>query len=188
MYKRQKITVTLLSGLSKSITVKVQSATVKTTKISGVSKKLTIQKGKKAKLAPVITPITSREKITYASSNKKVAVVSSKGVITAKASGKAKITVKSGSKKVTVTVTVPKATATRITGISQAVTLKRGKSKTLKPKLYPANSDSKITYSSSNRKVAVVNAKGKVTAKKKGTAIITVKAGKAKVKCRITVK
>ncbi len=185
---KTKITVTLASGLSKSITVKVQSSTVRTTKISGVSKKLTIQRGKKAKLAPALTPITSQEKVTYSSSNKKIATVNAKGVITAKASGKVKITVKSGSKKVTVTVTVPKITAKKITGIAQAVTLKRGKSKTLKPKLSPAGSADKIRYSSSNKAVASVSAKGKVTARKKGTAVITVKAGKAVAKCKITVK
>ena len=183
-----KVTVTLQSGLSKSVTVKVQSSTVKTTKISGISKKLTIQKGKKVQLAPVITPITSQEKITYVSSNKKVAAVSSKGVITAKAAGNAKITVKSGSKKVTVTVTVPKITATKITGISKAVTLKSGKTKTLKPNLYPAGSQDTVKYSSSNKAVAVVSSKGKITAKKKGTAVITVKAGKAVAKCKVTVK
>ena len=55
-----------------------------------------------------LTPITSQEKITFTSSNKKVVTVTSKGVIKAKKPGKAKITVKSGKKKVTVTVTVTK--------------------------------------------------------------------------------
>ncbi|WP_417183579.1 Ig-like domain-containing protein [Blautia sp.] len=46
----------------------------------------------------------------------------------------------------------------------------------------------KITFTSSNKKVATVTSKGKVTAKKKGTAVITVKSGKIKVKCKITVR
>ncbi|MDO4321906.1 MAG: Ig-like domain-containing protein [Lachnospiraceae bacterium] len=185
---KTKITITLQSGLTKSITVKVQSSAVRTTKISGVSKKMTIQKGKKAKLTPVITPITSKEKLTYSSSNKKVATVSAKGVITAKSSGKAKITVKSGGRKITVTVTVPKVTATKITGVSQSITLKRGKSKTLKPGLSPAGSEDTIKYTSSNRAVATVSSRGKITAKKRGTAVITLKAGKAVAKCEVTVK
>jgi uncharacterized protein YjdB len=46
------------------------------------------------------------EKITYSSSNKSIATVSSSGVITGKKKGKTTITVKSGTKKVVVTVTV----------------------------------------------------------------------------------
>ena len=47
-------------------------------------------------LKPVISPITSQEKVTYSSSNKKIATVSSSGVITGKKKGTAYITVKSG--------------------------------------------------------------------------------------------
>ena len=64
--------------------------------------------GKKLTLKPSRTPITSTQKFTYKSSNKKIATVSSKGVIKGKKTGKAKITVKSGKKKYTVTVTVTK--------------------------------------------------------------------------------
>lgn len=182
------VTVTLLSGLTKKIKVKVQSGTVATKKISGVPKKLKITKGKKATLSPTIKPITSQQKVTYSSSNKKVATVSSKGVIRAKSSGKAKITVKSGSKKVTVTVTVPKIAPKKITGVATAVTLKKGRTKTLKPKLSPAGSEATIKYSSSNKKVAAVSSKGVITAKKKGKTVITVKAGSVSVKCKVTVK
>lgn len=183
-----KITVTLSSGLKKSITVKVQKAPVKTTKISGLDKTVTLKIGAKKTLKPKLYPITSKEKITYTSSNKKVATVSSKGVITAKAAGTARITVKSGTKKIVVTVKVPKITATKITNIPAAVTIKVKKTKILKPKLYPAGSSSKITYSSSKKSVAVVSSSGKITAKKKGKTVITVKAGKAVMKCTVTVK
>ena len=94
------------------ISVNVQKKTVATTKLSGLPSKVTVEKGKKLTLTPVVTPITSQDKVTYKSSNKKVATVSSSGVITAKKSGTAKITVTSGKKKVTVKVTVPK-TATK---------------------------------------------------------------------------
>jgi uncharacterized protein YjdB len=103
-----KLTVELKSGLKKTITVSVQKGTVRTTNISGVQKKVTLKKGKKTTLTPVVVPITSQEKVTYSTSNKKIATVSAKGVITAKKAGTAKITVKSGSKKVTVTVKVTK--------------------------------------------------------------------------------
>lgn len=101
-----KLTVTLASGLTKTIKVKVQNGTVATSKISGLSKKLTLKKGGSAALKPVIAPITSQQKVTYSTSNKKVATVTSKGVIKARKKGKAKITVTSGSKKFVITVTV----------------------------------------------------------------------------------
>lgn len=103
-----KLTITTVAGAKKTIKVTVQTKAVKTTKISGLSKKVTIKKGKSVKLKPVIAPVTSQDKVTYKTSNKKIATVSSKGVIKGKKAGKAKITVKSGSKKYTVTVVVTK--------------------------------------------------------------------------------
>ncbi len=102
------LTITLASGLQKKVTVKVQKKAVATSKITGLQKKVTLKKGKKLALKPSRTPITSVQKFTYKSSNKKIATVNRKGVITAKKAGKAKITVKSGKKKFTVTVTVTK--------------------------------------------------------------------------------
>ena len=74
----------------------------------GNAEKATEKKGEKLTLKPSRTPITSTQKFTYKSSNKKIATVSSKGVIKGKKTGKAKITVKSGKKKYTVTVLVTK--------------------------------------------------------------------------------
>ena len=101
-----KITVTLKSGKNATLKVKVQTAKVKTTKISGLKKKLTIKKGKSVTLKPVVSPITSQEKVTYRSSNKKIATVSSKGVVKGRRKGTVTITVKSGkvTKKIKITV------------------------------------------------------------------------------------
>lgn len=182
-----KLEITLASGLKKTVTVKVQAKTVKTSKISGLAKKMTVQKGAKATLKPVITPATSQQKVTYSSSNKKVATVSSKGIITAKKAGTAKITVKSGSKKVTVTVTVPKTKTTAIT-VGEKASVKKGKTYSLKAKVVPSNSDEKITYSTSNKKIATVSKSGKIKGMKKGTATITIKSGKVTKKVKVTVK
>ena len=103
---KAKVTVVLQSGLEKSITVKVQAKPVKTTSISEVPKKLTQKKGKKVKLSPVLAPVTSVEKITYMSSNPKVASVNAKGAIKAKKKGKTTITVRAGGVRVTCKVVV----------------------------------------------------------------------------------
>ena len=72
---------------------------------------------------------------------------------------------------------------------AKQLTLKKGKTFTLKSKVTVTRKASKkVTYKTSNKKIATVNAKGKITAKKKGTAKIYVisKANKKK-KCTITV-
>ena len=72
---------------------------------------------------------------------------------------------------------------------AKQLTLKKGKTFTLKSKVtVTGKASKKVTYKTSNKKIATVNAKGKITAKKKGTAKIYVisKADKKK-KCTVTV-
>lgn len=182
------VTVVMSTGEAAKIKVTVQKGKIKTKSISGLKKKVSINKGKTLKLTPVLSPQTSQEKISYSSSNKKVATVSSKGIIKGIKAGTTKITVKSGTKKFVVTVTVPKTTTKKITGIKSAIKLKKGKTYKLKPKKVPANSDYKISYNSSNKKVATVSSKGVITSRKKGSTTITIKSGKISVKCKVTVK
>lgn len=101
-----KLTVTLKSGKTATAKVKVQKSTVKTTKVTVNTSKLILLKGGSYTLRTTVAPLTTQQKTSFSSSNKKVATVSGKGVITAKKNGTAKITVKSGSKKKTVTVSV----------------------------------------------------------------------------------
>ncbi len=69
------------------------------------------------------------------------------------------------------------------------VTLAKGKKVTLKATVATSNAtDKNVTFTSSNTKVATVNAKGVVTAKKAGKATITAKAGIKKATCKIVVK
>ena len=182
------IYVKLKSGLTGTIQVKVQKKKVAATKVVVAEKTVKLQKGQKQKINAYIQPLTTEDKLTFISSNKKVAAVSKDGTITAKKAGKANITVKAGKKKVTVKVTVQAPAPTGINGVPATKALKKGKSFTIKPKLIPSGAEAKITYSSSNKKVATVNAKGKVTAKGKGTAVITVKAGSIVCTCEIIVK
>lgn len=80
---------------------------------------------------------------------------------------------------------------TNISAVSKKVKLNKtkatiyvGKTVTLKLR----NNKRKVKWSTSNKKVATVSKKGKVTGKKAGKAIITAKVGKKKYKCKITVK
>lgn len=181
------ITVTLASEKTAKVTVTVKM--IRTTKLTKVPKTLSLTTGKKYTLKPVVTPSNSQEKVTYKSSNTKIATVSSTGVITAKKVGKVTITVQSGKQKATVTLTVKKAPALKaIKNVPTKKTITKGKTYTLKPQLYPLGAIAKITYTTSNKSIATVDSKGKITAKKKGTAVITVKAGKFTAKCKVTVK
>lgn len=185
------VTVTLASKKTASFKVTVQKAAVKTTKITTTTKSLTLAKGatyKKLASSIAVTPVTSKEKVTYSSSNKKVATVSSKGVIKAKKAGTAKITVKSGKKKVVVTVKVTGVKTTKLSGVPAAKNVSKGKSFKIKAIATPKNIDEKITFKSSNKKVATVTSKGVVKGLKKGAATITVQSGSKKMTCKVTVK
>lgn len=67
------------------------------------------------------------------------------------------------------------------------ITLKKGKKVTLKASVSPVKASQKVTFASNKKKVAAVSKKGVVTAKKPGTAKITVKTSNGKKKV-ITIK
>lgn len=103
---KAKITITLASGLKKTINVTVQKNAVACTSIKNVPKKITLNAKKSYQLKPVINPITCTYKANYKTSNKKIVKVTSRGKITAVKKGKAKITVMVGKKKFVCTVTI----------------------------------------------------------------------------------
>lgn len=119
---------------------------------------------------------------TFRSSNIKVATVSANGTVKAKKAGKVNITVQVGNHKQVVKITVKKPTMKLV---KSSAKLKKGKKVTIKVKAAPV---SKVTFKSSNKKVATVSSKGVVKAKKKGTAIITVKCNGITKKFKVTVK
>ena len=133
----------------------------------------------------------TKGKITWTSSKKSVATVSSKGIVKAKKKGTAVITAKyRKNKKLTCKVTV-KQPVKSIKLNKTSATLKKGSSLTLKAAVAPSSANNKaVTWSSSNKKVATVSSKGVVKTVGNGTATITVKAkdgsGK-KATCKITV-
>lgn len=175
------ITVTLASGKTAKAKVTVKTDVITTKKIKDVPKTATVNVKKSITLDPTITPFNSSQKVTYKSSNNKIAKVSSTGKITGVAPGKATITVTSGSKTAKCTVTVPGIKVSK-----SSVTLKKGQTAKLTVNKYGISG--KVTYTSKKPSVATVNAKGKITAKKKGKTTITIKAGSFKKTCKVTVK
>ena len=103
-----KVTITTVGGASKVLTVKLQKSTVAAKKITGVPSKATLKVKQKLTLKPVVSPVSYQTTVKYTTSNKKVATVSKKGVITAKKAGKATITVTCGKIKKTCKITVKK--------------------------------------------------------------------------------
>ncbi len=169
------------------VTVKAAKVAVKSVKLS--LKKATIGKGEALTLKAAVSPSNATsKKVAWKSSKASVAAVNSKGLVRGKKAGKAKITATADGKKASCTITV-KAAPKKISLTAAKKTVKKGKSYQIKVKLPKNTASYKRTYTSSNKKVATVSASGKVKARKKGTATITVKAfnGK-KARIKITVK
>ena len=146
------------------------------------------------KLNATVTPTNATNKsVIWKSSNSKVAKVDSKGNVTTVSKGTCIITAIStvdSKVKATCKVTVvQKVVSVKLSAKSK--TIKKGKSFTLKATVLPTNANMKaVTFTSTNKKVATVNSKGKVTAKKVGktTIIVTTKDSKKQAKCTLKVK
>lgn len=132
--------------------------------------------------ATITAKSSIKDVISWSSSNTKVATVNSKGVVTAKGVGTARITASVGGVKKTCTVSVKNPT---LTLNKKNTTMYRGTSMSIKATVKPTAS---VKWTSSNKKVASVDSKGKVKALKTGSATITASVGKVKKSIRVTVK
>lgn len=173
---RVKIKLKYRPDISKKFTIKVAPAAKKTTLNISPKKKTLYVKGTTKINATVKN---GKGKTTYKSSNTKVARVNFAGKVTAIKNGKAKITVANNGvrKACTVMVKNPKLNVTNKTlNVNEAFDLKI------------TGRVGKATFTSSNKKVATVNSRGAVVAKRKGTTNITVKTNGIALQCKITVK
>lgn len=171
---------------------KALSGEPKVTKITGINEKITLSTSKKTlgvkekyKIKYNVSP--KNTEVTFTSSNKNIATVDKNGKVTANKKGTVTITAKtSNGMTAKMKITVKKAPKS-IRLNAKSKTLKKNKTFILKPKL-SSGSAGKITYSSSNKKVATVSSSGKIVAKKKGITYITAKTynGKtAKIKIKV---
>lgn len=145
-----------------------------------VPKTATAYKGVAHTLKATTTPANG--KVTWSSSNKSLATVSSKGVITGKKTGKVTIYATFNGKRVSCKVTIKKPS---LSVSKSSITISRKKSYSLTAKAVP---NKKVTWSSSNKNIATVTSNGKVTGKKKGTVYIYAKANGLSKKIKVTVK
>ncbi|MDY6002660.1 MAG: Ig domain-containing protein [Candidatus Cryptobacteroides sp.] len=165
----------------KSVSVTYYAATVAVTGVSLSKTSISLAEGGSETLLATVSPANATNKaVTWSSSNDSVATVDANGKVTAVNAGTATITVRTvdGGKTATCNLTVTAVTVA-VTGVSLSKTslsLAEGGSQTLLATVSPANATNKaVTWSSSNDSVATVDASGKVTAVKAGTATITVR-------------
>ena len=139
-----------------------------------------------------VTGLAKGDKVkSYSSANKKIATIDSHGKIKGIRPGSTKITVTLASgKKATAKIKVQQKTIAtqKLTVSPSRLSLKLKKTYKLKISRTPLTTVEKITYKSSNSKIASVNSQGMITARKKGTATITILSGKKKATVKVTVK
>ena len=184
---KAKITAKTTGGKKYTVTVKVKDPYVPSEVSLGNGFQMNV--GESVTLVPLLTPESARTTFKWSSSKKKVISVSG-GTLTALKEGKSKITVKTANdRKATVTVSVvdpykPDSVAFEAGGYVINV----GDSVQLTAKLSPDTARTVLSWSSSKSKVAEVSADGVVTARREGSAKITVRTSndkKATVKVKV---
>lgn len=174
--------------------------------VSPTTKAMTV--GEVYKATATVLPANATDKtVTWKSSNTTVATVDQSGTITARAAGNATITATAGNKSATLTVTVKTAAVEPVTPSdpvvptekkTQTITAKTSYTKVYGAKAFSlgakTNGDGKLTYTTSNKKIATVSSTGKVTIKGTGKVTITITAAEtsayksAALKVTVTVK
>lgn len=178
MKHRRKIAIVLslcMLGVSLPQNTAHSEVAVKVKKITLNKSFQVIKKGGKVKLKATFSPKKAKTKITWKSSNKKVATVSSSGVVKGRKKGKATITAKAMGKKATcrIQVGIP---VKKITVSKQTISLKAGQTASVKGSVLPKNASvKKITYTTDNKKVATVTKAGVVRAVSAGTTKVQLK-------------
>ena len=181
--KKGTATITATSKVNKKVkaAIKVTVKDLKPTSVALNKSKVSLDAGAAAVLKAAAKPAGVYCPVKWSTSKASVAAVDKNGKVTAKGNGTATITCKTTEKnskgkyltakcKVTVTTKV-----TELAFRAEDVTIKRaGAVYTNTLDVKPATaSNKKVTYTSSDEKVAAVDASGKVTAVGEGTAVIT---------------
>ena len=170
-----KITATTTDGTNLSASFNI-TVNIKATKITLDKTKIELTTGKETeKITSSIEPSIANKAVKYTSSNTSIATVSSDGVVTAVGSGTCRIiaTTTDGSK---VTASCDVTVDIKTTGMKldkTNYTFNKAETIKINPVITPSKASKKLTWTSSNTKVAIVSSDGKVTPVGKGTCKIT---------------
>ena len=191
--KAGSATITAKAGdKSATCTVTVNKKVVAVTSVTLNKTELTLTEGEAETLTATVKPDDATDKtVTWSSSDASIATVDANGKVTAVKAGTATITAKAGDKSATCTVTVNKkvVAVTSVTLNKTELTLTEDESEVLTATVKPDDAtDKTVTWTTSDASIATVDASGKVTAVKAGTATITAKAGDQSATCMVTVK
>ena len=177
-----KATITVKSSNGKEATciVEVTQDEVKVKSINLKPNKVTIKSGSTTQIAVTIKPDNATNRtLVWTSSNPSVATVNSKGVVKALKSGTVTITAKTKDGKIiatsTITVEVAPKQIESLSFAQKNVSVKKGESLGLVVKVEPTLlSNEKLTWLSSDSKIATVDENGVVTGVSAGKTTITV--------------
>ncbi len=152
---------------------------------------VTVNLGERFTIPVTLSPAGAASSLKWSTSNKKVAKVTSSGVIVPQGKGTCKITVKTVRGGRTDRINVKVVDPTEPTGIklspSGTIRMNVGEKLTITRTLTPATAISTTKWTTSNSKVVSVD-KGKLTAKKEGTCRITAMTTRGKKKASVVIK
>ena len=146
-----------------------------TTSVEAAAKKVSLKASNKKVYAGRIVKINAKAtkgaKLSYKTSNKKIATVNSRGVVTGKKAGTVKITITAKKSKYK---TVKKTITVKVVKQNQSISARNMGLTTGQRKNLGAKARTPMTYKSSNPKVVTVDKKGNLKALRPGTAKIKV--------------
>ena len=179
--KAGQVEVTILTKSGKTL---IASVTVKTPKVTLNASSVPLQRKKSTSAVKIKSKLESDSVLKWTTSNKKIATVDKRGKITGKRNGTVKIivTMKSGAKATCkVKVQSSPISLKKISlNSSRVIMTRKGKKRYFQIQVAktPVTSTDKIIYKSTKEKIVTVDKKGKITAKRAGTAYIIVRCGK----------
>ena len=177
-------TITASSGGKQgSCTVSVSKGHVPVAKIELDKTELSLYEGEEGVLTAIVQPEDATEKtITWSSSDASFATVED-GIVKAIQEGQTTITAKAGGKEIHCTVSVLPRIRLNVTELELAI----DDTETLTATVAPSSAGKKVSWTSSDDKVATVE-DGKVIAMTAGSATITASLDGYKAECTVTVK